>query len=48
MRKLADGVYLGVGTREMKDGSRTPPGQFVLVGPVGKYLAPDDATAELI
>ncbi len=48
IRKLADGFYLGVGTTETKDGSRSAPGHFVLVGPVGKYLAPDDATKELI
>lgn len=48
IRKLADGVYLGVGTSEMPDGARTPPGHFALIGPVGKYLASDDATEELI
>lgn len=48
IRKLADGVYLGVGTAELKDGKRSPPGHFVLMGPVGKYLAADDATLELI
>ena len=48
IRKLADGVYLGVGTSEMPDGTRTPPGHFALIGPTGKYLACDDATEELI
>ena len=48
IRKLADGVYLGVGTVELKDGKRSDPGHFALVGPTGKYLAPDDACAELI
>lgn len=48
IRKLADGVYLGVGTSEMPDGTRTAPGHFALVGPTGKFLAADDATEELI
>ncbi len=48
IRKLADGVYLGVGTSRMPDGSRTAPGHFVLIGPTGKYLAADDAREELI
>lgn len=48
IRKLADGVYLGVGTSEMPDGTRTPPGHFALIGPTGKYLAVDDVTEELI
>ncbi len=48
IRKLADGVYLGVGTSKKADGTRTPPGHFALVGPIGKFLAADDATEELI
>jgi|TARA_Y100000310_G_scaffold240881_1_gene244770 hypothetical protein len=48
IRKLADGVYLGVGTGEKADGTRTTPGHFALVGPTGKFLAADDATEELI
>ena len=48
IRKLADGVYLGVGTSEMPDGTRTPPGHFALIGPTGKYLSADDAKKELI
>ncbi len=48
IRKLADGVYLGVGTSENKDGTRTAPGHFALIGPVADYQAPDDATLELI
>ena len=48
IRKLADGVYLGVGTNAMPDGSRTPPGHFALIGPIGKWVAVDDFTEELI
>lgn len=48
IRKLADGVYLGVGTTRTEDGGRSAPGHFVLMGPEGKYVCADDATAELI
>ncbi len=48
IRKLADGVYLGVGTAKMKDGKRSAPGHFALIGPTGKYFRADDVTAELI
>lgn len=47
IRKLADGIYLGVGTVPLPDGSRTPPGHFALVGPVGEYSRADDPTEEL-
>jgi len=47
IRKLADGIYLGVGTAKMPDGSRTPPGHFVLAGPVGTYFRVDNPTEEL-
>ena len=47
IRKLDDGIYLGVGTSVMPDGSRTPPGHFALVGPVREYSRADDPTAEL-
>ena len=47
IRKLADGIYLGVGTSETPDGSRTPPGHFALVGPVRKWHGVDDFAEEL-
>ena len=48
IRKLADGIYLGMGTVRMPDGSRSEPGHFVLVGPVGEYRRADNPTEELI
>lgn len=47
IRKLDDGIYLGLGTRENPDGSRTQPGHFVLFGPVGEYRRADHPTEEL-
>jgi len=47
IRKLADGVYLGVGTVEMPDGTRSAPGHFALMGPVGKWVGVDNFTEEL-
>lgn len=47
IRKLADGIYLGVGTVKMPDGSRSEPGHFALAGPVGEYSRADDPTEEL-
>ncbi|HUV44580.1 MAG TPA: hypothetical protein VMW13_07105 [Dehalococcoidales bacterium] len=47
IRKLADGIYLGVGTAKMPDGSRSEPGHFALVGPVGTYIRADNPTEEL-
>ncbi len=47
IRKLADGIYLGMGTVKMPDGSRSEPGHFVLVGPVGEYRRADNPTEEL-
>ena len=47
IRKLADGIYLGVGTTELPDGSRSEPGHFVLAGPVGEYVRADNPTEEL-
>ena len=47
IRKLADGVYLGVGTSEKADGTRTPPGHFALMGPVGKWVGVDNFSEEL-
>jgi hypothetical protein len=48
IRKLSDGIYLGMGTVKMPDGSRSEPGHFVLVGPVGEYSRADNPTEELI
>ena len=47
IRKLADGVYLGVGTTKKADGGRTAPGHFVLMGPVNQWAGVDDYTDEL-
>jgi hypothetical protein len=47
IRKLAPGIYLGMGTVRLPDGKRSPPGHFVMVGPVGEYRRADDPTAEL-
>jgi hypothetical protein len=46
IRKLADGVYLGVGTALKEDGTRTPPGHFVLVGPVADWQGADPGNEE--
>lgn len=47
IRKLADGVYLGMGTVEEADGSRSQPGHFAMVGPVGEWVGVDDPDAEV-
>lgn len=47
IRKLADGIYLGMGTTPLPDGSRSEPGHFALVGPVGDYIRADDPLEEL-
>jgi len=47
IRKLTDGVYLGVGTIGLPDGKRTDPGHFVLAGPVGQWVGVDDYREEL-
>ena len=47
IRKLADGIYLGMGTSKLPDGSRSEPGHFVMVGPVGEYRRADNPTEEL-
>ena len=36
VRKLANDIYLGMGTIQQPDGSRSNPGHFLLVGPVGE------------
>lgn len=45
--KPDDGVYLGVGTVRLPDGSRSAPGHFALMGPVGKWVGVDDFAKEL-
>ena len=47
IRKLADGVYLGMGTVETEDGSRSRPGHFAMIGPVGEWVGVDDLAAEI-
>lgn len=47
IRKLAEGVYLGMGTVEEADGSRSRPGHFAMVGPVGEWVGVDDPDAEI-
>jgi hypothetical protein len=47
IRKLADGIYLGMGTVKLPNGSRSEPGHFILVGPVGEYRRADNPTEEL-
>jgi hypothetical protein len=46
IRKLEDGIYLGLGTARAEDGSRTAPGPFVLTGPIGPWIGVDDEAAE--
>ena len=38
VRKLDDNVYLGMGTTENEDGSRSAPGHFVLIGPTDEWV----------
>jgi len=47
IRKLVDGIYLGLGTTKLPDGRRSDPGPFVLVGPVGTYIRADNPLEEL-
>lgn len=48
IRKLADGLYLGMGTTLKEDGTRTDPGHFALIGPVDRWIGVDDPALELI
>ena len=48
IRKLADGIFLGMGTVENEDGTRSDPGHFVMAGPVAPWVGVDDPTAELL
>lgn len=45
IRKLEDGIYLGMGAMEAEGGGRTPPGHFVLTGPIGSWLGADETRA---
>ena len=47
IRKLVDGIYLLLGTVNLPDGKRSPPGHSVLVGPVSPYVRADNPTEEL-
>ncbi len=47
IRKLADGVYLGMGTTKKPNGERSMPGHFVLMGPVGEWVGVDPGNEEL-
>lgn len=46
IRKLGDGLYLGAATVQKPDGTRSKPGCFVLVGPIGSWVGVDDEAAE--
>jgi hypothetical protein len=48
IRKLADGIYLGLGASKNPDGTRSEPGHFALAGPIGPWVGVDDPTLELI
>ncbi len=38
IRKLDDWIYLGIGTNLQKDGQRSEPGHFMLVGPTDRWV----------
>ena len=42
IRKLDEGVYLGVGTTAREDGSRSAPGHFALVGPTDEWVGAEE------
>ena len=42
LRKLDDNVYLGMGTTETKDGKRSAPGHFALVGPTDEWVGAEE------
>jgi hypothetical protein len=46
LRKLQDGIYLGCGTVKLPDGKRSPPGPFIIAGPIGHWIGVDDEEAE--
>ena len=41
LRKLDDSIYLGVGTMAEKDGKRTAPDMFILIGPTDEWVGAD-------
>jgi hypothetical protein len=47
IRKLDEGLYLGVGTTANPDGTRSHFGHFALSGPTGEWVGVDDESAEL-
>ncbi len=47
IRKLADGIFLGMATVKLPNGTRSQPGHFVLVGPIGEYRHADNPAEEL-
>ena len=42
IRKLDEGVYLGVGTTATEDGERSVPGHFALVGPTDEWVGAEE------
>lgn len=42
IRKLDEGVYLGVGTTATEDGGRSAPGHFALVGPTDEWVGTEE------
>lgn len=46
IRKLTDGIYVGIGTTPQSDGTRRLFGHFVFVGPVHEWVEFDDGTKD--
>ena len=42
IRRLDEGVYLGVGTTATEDGGRSAPGHFALVGPTDEWIGAEE------
>lgn len=42
IRRLDEGVYLGVGTTATEDGGRSAPGHFALVGPTDEWVGAEE------
>jgi hypothetical protein len=42
IRKLNDYVYLGLGSTETADGTRSDPGHFILIGPTDEWVGVTD------
>ena len=47
VRKLESGLYLCTATTRRTDGRRSSPTLFVLRGPIGAFIGPDDPNREL-